>query len=126
MAASPDARANIVLLVEELEPFNFTTDPGDKPDILCGRWRLVFTNSLDVLSLGLLAPVELIAEVYENIALAEEKEWDFEMWNVFKMGKGLGWFLMSVVSYGQDLRTKRQNGCLRHCRIAYPLLVASG
>lgn len=73
-AAPPATREQILALVEQIERENPTTCPS-KSDLLIGEWRLLYTNALDVLSLGLLAPIALVSEVYQNVAFSEKDDY---------------------------------------------------
>lgn len=82
LAASPSAREEIIALVEQIERENPTPSPTYS-ELLLGEWRLVFTNALDVLSLGLLAPIALVSEVYQNIETSEQD--DFSVTNIVNL-----------------------------------------
>ncbi|PXF49420.1 Plastid-lipid-associated protein, chloroplastic [Gracilariopsis chorda] len=82
LAASPSVREQILALIEQIERENPTPCPTYS-DLLLGEWRLVFTNALDVLSLGLLAPIALVSEVYQNIENSDQN--DFSVTNVVNL-----------------------------------------
>jgi len=70
-SASIKEKDSIIELIDRLELANPNPQPctslrtGTSP--LTGEWSLVFTNALDVLSLGLLVPVISVGQVYQNI-----------------------------------------------------------
>lgn len=88
LAASEDDRGHIFSLVAELERANPPADPADNPALLCGRWRLLFTNARDVLSLGLLAPVAQLGQIYQNIYEVDQDarcDYDYDIQNVVQL-----------------------------------------
>lgn len=88
LAASPQARVAIETLAEQLERSEYAQQMGDvtqKPNLLTGKWRLLYTNAFDILSLGLLAPVATIGEVYQNIYSTEDASVDFDVENVVEL-----------------------------------------
>lgn len=66
-AVPPNLRRTVESLIEQLERKNPTRNPSEKPTLFTGKWRLVYTNALDVLSLGLLSPIASVNQVYQNI-----------------------------------------------------------
>lgn len=76
-AVTPSLTGDIRGLIEQLERSNPNpAPPGGGDDaaalrrwrmLLGGKWRLVYTDALDVLSLGLLSPVALVNQVYQTI-----------------------------------------------------------
>lgn len=88
LTTSADDRANILSLVAELERAKPPTAPADDPGMLCGRWRLLFTNALDVLSLGLLAPVAQVGQIFQNIyevPLEGKSDYQYDIENVVQL-----------------------------------------
>mmetsp|Transcript_16799 Transcript_16799/g.29086 ORF Transcript_16799/g.29086 Transcript_16799/m.29086 type:complete len:301 (-) Transcript_16799:84-986(-) len=63
---SSEERSVIDGLIAELEFVNPTLKPTESLDLLQGSWRLVYTNSLDVILLGRI-PVVQLAEVFQNV-----------------------------------------------------------
>ncbi|CAN8075533.1 unnamed protein product [Agarophyton chilense] len=70
-AASPSSRQQILSLVEQIEREN-PTPLTARSELLDGDWKLLYTNALDVLSLGLLSSVTLVAEVFQNVQRLDE------------------------------------------------------
>lgn len=68
--ASPRQKEALLATVRRLEKCNPTAAPMES-ETLVGTWKLLFTNALDVLSLGLLSPVALVGQVFQNIAESE-------------------------------------------------------
>lgn len=75
-AVTPSLTGDIRGLIEQLERGNPNPAPPGGDDaaalqrwrtLLGGKWRLVYTDALDVLSLGLLSPVALVNQVYQTI-----------------------------------------------------------
>lgn len=88
LSATPYQRDQILNIIAQLEQVSPPTAPVDDPRLLTGRWKLLFTDSLDVLSLGLLAPFALVGDVFQNIFEAnveESKGYDYEIFNVVKL-----------------------------------------
>lgn len=86
LSASSVTKASVNDLIEQLERQNPTEAPVDTPDLLVGEWRLLYTDALDILSLGLLAPVALVSEVYQNVALApDDADHDFDVENIVEL-----------------------------------------
>lgn len=88
LAASSEARIAVETLVEQLERSESAQEMGDvtqKPSLFTGKWRLIYTNALDVLSLGLLSPVATLGEVYQNIYSATDISTDFDVENVVEL-----------------------------------------
>lgn len=88
LAASSEARIAVETLVEQLERSEYAQEMGDvtqKPSLFTGKWRLIYTNALDVLSLGLLSPVAALGEVYQNIYSATDVSRDFDVENVVEL-----------------------------------------
>lgn len=88
LAASPATRELVLSLVSELERARPPNAPADDPQLLTGKWRLLFTDALDVLSLGLLAPVAQVGQIFQNIYetnLDERKGYDYDIENVVQL-----------------------------------------
>lgn len=85
LAASPAARKQVMELIKQLERQNPTENPSDTPELLTGRWRLIFTTALDVLSLGLLAPIALVSQVYQNVYETDDRQWDYDLENIVQL-----------------------------------------
>lgn len=80
--ATPFQSNQIFSLIAELENSSPPSAPSDDP-MLFGKWRLIFTDALDVLSLGLLTPIAQIAQINQNIfevgpELKKSYEYDVE------------------------------------------------
>lgn len=83
--ASPSQRKEIITLIEQIERQNPTPAPCDDPQ-LTGRWRLLFTNAFDIVSLALLTPVALVGQIYQNVYEAEEgQKHDYELTNIVEL-----------------------------------------
>lgn len=81
---TPYQSDQILSLVAELEKSNPSDAPADDP-MLFGKWRLVFTDALDVLSLGLLAPIAQVAQINQNIFEVrpeQKKSYEYDLENV--------------------------------------------
>lgn len=88
LAASSEARIAVETLVEQLERSDYAQQMGDvtqKPPLFTGKWRLIYTNALDVLSLGLLSPVAALGEIYQNVYSASDTSADFDVENVVEL-----------------------------------------
>lgn len=88
LAASPAAREHVLALISELERARPPNAPADDPQLLTGKWRLLFTNALDVLSLGLLAPVAQVGQIFQNIYETipdERKGYEYDIENVVQL-----------------------------------------
>lgn len=84
----PDMRRNIESLIEQLERVNSCPNPSERPLLFAGNWRLLYTNALDVLSLGLLSPVALVNQVYQNIvpaSVSSAPTADFNLQNIVEL-----------------------------------------
>eukprot|EP00276_Gloeochaete_wittrockiana_P004956 CAMPEP_0184648682 /NCGR_PEP_ID=MMETSP0308-20130426/5832_1 /TAXON_ID=38269 /ORGANISM="Gloeochaete witrockiana, Strain SAG 46.84" /LENGTH=317 /DNA_ID=CAMNT_0027080723 /DNA_START=79 /DNA_END=1032 /DNA_ORIENTATION=+ len=66
LLTSPESRTFIDSLIQRLEDVNPTPMPAEKVFLFQGTWRLVYTNSLDVVLLGRIPGVQL-GEVYQKI-----------------------------------------------------------
>lgn len=86
LAATPAQRLRARRAVAQLERAAPPVRPAADPR-LPGAWRLLFTDALDVLSLGLLAPVALLGDVFQNIAEAPPRGRDreYDIVNVVKL-----------------------------------------
>lgn len=85
LAASPSAKTDVLALIEQLERLNPTPEPNEST-LLTGEWKLLYTNALDVLSLGLLAPIALVSEVFQNVFEApEDKGYDYDIKNIVQL-----------------------------------------
>lgn len=67
------ATSEISSLLHQLERQNPTPSPMTSPSF-AGVWRLLYTNALDILSLGLLAPLALVNQVYQNISFDPQSD----------------------------------------------------
>lgn len=88
LSASSAMREQILSLIAELERALPPSAPADDPAMLCGRWRLLFTDAPDVLSLGLLAPVAQVGQIFQNIYEAppgRQRDYDFDVQNVVEL-----------------------------------------
>lgn len=77
-------RARLLATVRELETASPAVKPVDDARLLTGRWKLLYTDGLDVLSLAILSPVAVVGEVFQNIYEAGDGE-GYEFVVVVKM-----------------------------------------
>lgn len=68
-------------LLSDLESANPSKTPLDDP-LLCGKWRLIWTDGLDILGLSFLMPIAQIAQINQDIRKDESDECDFIVENV--------------------------------------------
>jgi hypothetical protein len=86
-AASGAKRVATLTLVQQLEDAARAQPylPGGDTDALVGTWRLVFTNALDVLSLGVL-PFVQVGQIFQNVAAGEvDGEGDYVLENIVEL-----------------------------------------
>jgi PAP_fibrillin len=92
-AASAAMRDTALGLVSQLEdatrsapfsPIKHGSSASREPDPLVGTWRLVFTNALDVLSLGVL-PFVQVGQIYQNVQPGGDNGADYSIENVVEL-----------------------------------------
>lgn len=83
-AASPDRRTQVLDIIAQLERKNTLEEPVNEISMLAGTWSLLYTNALDVLSLGLLAPVASLGQIFQNIESTDNAD-VFDVTNVVEL-----------------------------------------
>lgn len=89
-SVTPTLRSIISALLSHLERISSSSSSQASPlsisqrTVFSGNWRLIYTNAPDVLSLGLLAPIALVNQVYQTIEYTE-KDSDIEVNNIIEL-----------------------------------------
>lgn len=104
LLATEKDKVQILTAVERLEDHNPTADPLDKPDLLNGDWRLLYTTSKNILGLDNLPFVKL-GEIYQCIRTEGSK-----IYNIAEiMGLPFLEGLISVAAKIDTVSSKRVN-----------------
>ncbi|KAA8491505.1 Plastid lipid-associated protein 1, chloroplastic [Porphyridium purpureum] len=84
--AADAARQKVIMqMIEELEARSTSATPLDDA-LFLGEWSLIYTNSLDVLSLGLLAPVAGLGRIFQNVERAATgAQHEFDIFNIVEL-----------------------------------------
>lgn len=86
LLVTSNSRPRIDGIIEQLERANPSPNSAEDRDLFMGNWRLLYTNAVDILSLGLLSPVALVNQVYQNIFEASDNSAsDFGVENVIEL-----------------------------------------
>jgi PAP_fibrillin len=78
--ATKDVKRSVLELVKQLDNKGESFAATENPELLCGTWRLIFTNALDILSLSLL-PFVRIGPIFQNVE-AGDTAGEYTIYNV--------------------------------------------
>ncbi|KXZ56947.1 hypothetical protein GPECTOR_1g854 [Gonium pectorale] len=81
--ASPEDKADVDRLAAELERLNPTPQPLKAPQLLSGKWRLLYTTSASILATNRPPPLRPQGPIYQTIDAENLKARNNESWPFF-------------------------------------------